>query len=98
MPAMTSAAERYLGGSAPSACGSHSPSLNQIVTAKRQSPKASVSGYTGHTSWNASLGKNTTLLSTGASVVYVAAPVLPVGVTQVSYSFSSPPSKRRGVG
>ena len=73
------------------------PSRNQIVIVKRLPANASVSQRTGHTSWNMSLGKNTMLLSTGVSVVYVAAAVLPEGVTQVSYTLSSPPVKRRGL-
>ena len=75
---------RYAGASAPSTCSGRCPSRNQIVIVKRLSPNASVSQCTGHTSWNASLGKNTMLLSTGARLVYVPAPVLPEGVTQVS--------------
>jgi hypothetical protein len=72
------------------------PSRNQIVIAKRLPANASVSQRTRHTSWKMSLGKNTMLLSTGVSVVYVAAAVLPEGVIQVSYTLSSPPVKRRG--
>src|SRR4051812_17084100 len=81
---------------APSGVG-RGPSRNQIVMVKRLPANASVSQRTGHTSWNMSLGKNTMLLSTGVSVVYVAAAVLPEGVTQLSYTLSSPPVKRRGL-
>ena len=67
-----------------------------MVTVNRLSAKASLSEFTVQTSWNASLGKNTRLLSTGASVVYVPAPVLPDGVTHVSYSLNWPPENRCG--